>query len=126
MTKQAGARENPIIALQRVIGNQGVQRLLQRAGDDVDLDASDGTLVFPPDHVPIDGGGGYENQGPPSPDPDVDLDASDGTLVFPPDHVPIDGGGSMGGPVVNEDNLFTPIGPTVNEDNIAVPSFDWT
>jgi len=125
MTNQAGARENPIIALQRVIGNQGVQRLLQRAQDDVDLDASDGTLVFPTEHVPIDGGGGYENQGPPAPDPEVDLDASDGTLVFPTEHVPI--GASSGGPVVNEDNIGVPnpVGPTVAGDNLAVPSFDW-
>ena len=55
MAKQAGARENPIIALQRYIGNQGVQRLLQRVEDEADLDASDGHIEFPVDHVPVGG-----------------------------------------------------------------------
>ena len=124
MAKQAGARENPIVALQRYIGNQGVQRLLQRVEDEADLDASDGVIEFPVDHVPMDDGG-YENQGPPSPDSEADLDASDGHIEFPVDHVPV--GGAAVGPVVNEDNIGVPnpVGPTLAGDNLAVPSFDW-
>ena len=124
MAKQAGARENPIVALQRYIGNQGVQRLLQRVEDEADLDASDGHIEFPVDHVPMDDGG-YENQGPPSPDSEADLDASDGPIEFPVDHVPV--GGAAVGPVVNEDNIGVPnpVGPTLAGDNLAVPSFDW-
>ena len=124
MAKQAGARENPIVALQRYIGNQGVQRLLQRVEDEADLDASDGHIEFPVDHVPMDDGG-YENQGPPSPDSEADLDASDGHIEFPVDHVPV--GGAAVGPVVNEDNIGVPnpVGPTLAGDNLAVPSFDW-
>ena len=141
MAKQAGARENPIVALQRYIGNQGVQRLLQRVKDEADLDASDGVIEFPVDHVPTDDGG-YENQGPPSPDSEADLDASDGVIEFPVDHVPMDGGGyeNQGPPSpdseadldASDGHIEFPVdhvpvggaavGPVVNEDNIGVPN----